>query len=183
MVLHPPVRAAILVAALCEIAAAAVVDRIAVVVGNDVITQGEVIEETRVTQFLNGDRLDLGPTARRAAAERLVDQQLIRNEMKIGQYPEPKAPDVDSVIADIRAQRFGGSEPAMQASLQVYGLTQAELKSHLQWQLAAIWFTNSRFHGPSALTPKQPTVEKQLDAWLKDKRAAIHIRFFPEAFQ
>jgi len=183
MVRHAPVRVAILAAALCEIAAAAVVDRIAVVVGNDVITQSEVIEETRVTEFLNGDRLDLGAAARRAAAERLVDQQLIRNEMKIGQYLEPKTTDVDSVIADIRAKQFGGSEAAMRASLQVYGLTEAELKSHLQWQLAAIWFTNTRFHGPSALTPKQPTVEKQLDAWLKEKRLGIHIRFFSEAFE
>ena len=65
------------------------IDRIAVVVGNQVITESEVILEARLTAFLNGQPLDLSAAPRRAAAERLVDQQLIRSEMQVGGYPMP----------------------------------------------------------------------------------------------
>src|ERR1051325_3153678 len=68
---------------------AAVVDRIAVVVGNTVITETEVIQEARLEAFLNQVPLDLSAQARKTAAEHLVDQQLVRNEMRIGSYPKP----------------------------------------------------------------------------------------------
>ena len=68
-----------------------VIDRVAVVVGNQVITASEVELEVRLTEFLNGAPLDLGPAARKAAAERLVDQQLIRNEMQAAGYAAPAA--------------------------------------------------------------------------------------------
>ena len=55
-------------------ASAAVVDRVAIVVGTKAITETELIEEVRLTQFLNGQPLDLGVAARRAAGDRLVDK-------------------------------------------------------------------------------------------------------------
>src|SRR5580700_11903799 len=44
---------------------AAVVDRVAVVVGKTVITESEVLDEVRLTEFLNGQPLELGPQQRR----------------------------------------------------------------------------------------------------------------------
>src|SRR3954465_12499103 len=81
---------------------AAVVDRVAVVVGNTVITETEVLQEARLEAFLNGAPLDLGPAARRAAAERLVDQQLVRNEMRIGAYPQPTATEIDDMLSNLK---------------------------------------------------------------------------------
>ena len=80
-------------------AAQNVIDRVAVVVGTQVITESEVILEARLTAFLNEQPLDLGAGPRRAAAERLVDQQLIRNEMQIGGYPMPPETEGDAVAA------------------------------------------------------------------------------------
>jgi hypothetical protein len=175
---------------ICGAARPAVVDRIAVVVGSDVITQSEVLEEVRMTEFLNGQPLKLGPPELRAGAERLVDQQLIRNEMKIGSYSQPPEANVDATLAQFRKQRFGGSDAAMRASLQAYGLTEDQLEARLRWQLAALRFTNIRFHTGIPSTPQQATarardgsVEQQLDAWLKEKRGATKIKFYPEAFQ
>jgi hypothetical protein len=183
----PMIFAAVMI---CGAARPAVVDRIAVVVGGDVITESEVLEEVRMTEFLNGHPLNLGPAERRAAAERLVDQQLIRNEMKIGSYPEPPEANVDATLATFRKQRFGGSDAAMRASLQAYGLTEDELKAHVRWQLAALRFTNIRFRTGIPSTAQQGSarakdgsVEQQLDAWLKEKRAGAKIKFYPEAFQ
>lgn len=177
------IRAAAAAAIFCAAGLGAVVDRIAVVVGSDVITESEVIEEVRMTEFLNGQRLDLSPALRRAAAERLADQEIIRDEMRIGNYPEPRDANVDATLAEFRAQRFGGSEAAMRASLQKYGLTESDLKKHLRRQLAALRFTNSRFHAGIPGAPQQATVEQQLDAWLKEKRQSTRIQFFQEAFQ
>jgi parvulin-like peptidyl-prolyl isomerase len=189
------IRAAAAAVLLCGAALAVVVDRIAVVVGDDVITESEVIEEVRMTEFLNGQKLDLSTTQRRAAADRLVDQQLIRDEMEVGNYSEPPDQDVDATLEQFRTKRFGGSDAALRASLQAYGLTESELKKHLRWQIAAVRFANARFQpgipaapapkagAPAGAAPKQATVEQLLDAWLKEKRSTTTIRMFKEAFE
>jgi hypothetical protein len=124
-----------------------VIDRIAVVVGNTVITETEVDQEARLAAFLNGTPLKLDPETKKASANRLVDQQLIRNEMKIGAYPEPTAAEVDDMLKNLKQEKFGGSDAAMKASLEKYGISDEQLRQHLSWQLAAIRFTDMRFSG------------------------------------
>ncbi len=123
---------------------AAVVDRIAVVVGKTVITESEVLEEVRLTEFMNQEPLDLGPEQRRAAADRLVDQQLIRNELEIGNYPQPTESEADEMLRKFRQEHYA-SIPQFRAALEKYGLTEDQLKQHLRWQLAAMRFTDLRF--------------------------------------
>lgn len=177
---------------------AGVIDRVAVVVGNQVVTETEVQEEVRVTEFLNGEPVDLGPAQRRAAAERLVDQQLIRNDMVTGGYSQPPAGEADKMLADLKEERFHGREPEYRATLARYGITEAELKEHLRWQLAVMRFTDARF---SPNIPREPAVqtanrmragaapapengvEQQLEAWLKEARSNTRIQFRKEAFQ
>lgn len=182
-------------------ARAAVLDRVAVVVGNDVITESEVAEEVRVTELLNRQPLDLGPEQRRAAAERLVDQQLIRKEMQIGVYQPPSESEVDAVLRNFRQEHFG-SVAQYRAALPKYGITEEQLKEHLSWQLAAVRFTESRFQpitpAANAQNPDRAsadrqsgaadaaagsTVDQQMEAWLKDARSQTRIDFKKEAFQ
>jgi hypothetical protein len=172
---------------------AAVVDRIAVVVGNTVITETEVLQEARLEAFLNQTPLDLSAQQRKTAAERLVDQQLVRNEMRIGSYPPPSPAEVDSMLANFRKDNFP-SVDAYRAALERYGVTEDQLKQHLSWQLAAIRFTDLRFGVPAsaeqsadrvrpgAATPKGD-VDQQLEAWLKESRNNIKVQFKPGAFQ
>ena len=138
-------------------ATAAVIDRVAVVVGKIVILESEVNQEMRLTSFLNGQPLAPNAQARREAAERLVDQQLIRNEMQIGHYPEPQAAEKDSVLQKFRKENYPDTA-AYQAALQKYGITEDQLKQHLVWQLEVLHFTDVRF-GPgmaSALPARTP---------------------------
>jgi hypothetical protein len=160
---------ALLVAAIAQ---AGVLDRVAVTAGKDVITESEVLEEIRVTDFLNQAPLDRGPEARRAAAERLVDQYLIRNEMRLEGFPQPQASAADPTLRQFRQDHFHTAAP-YQASLQKYGITEAELKQHLLWQVAAMRFTQQRFAPGS----------KEMDAWLKQIRSQTRIDFRQEAFQ
>jgi hypothetical protein len=123
----------------------AVLDRVAVVVGNNVITESEVGEELRLEQFLAGQPLDFSPQQRRAAADRLVDQQLIRQEMEVAHYQPPEPGKADAMLRNLRQQRFR-SDAEYRAALQKYGITEDQLKRYLLWQLTAIQFTDQRFH-------------------------------------
>ena len=175
--------------------AAGVIDRVAVVVGNQVITESEVLLEVRLTEFFNGQTLDLGADQRKAAAERLVDQQLIRNEMQIGGYPMPVESEGDAVLRKFRQDNYPGI-PAFRAALENHGLTEDEVKRHLLWQAAAMHFTDLRFHMTMA-APATPsadqsqsadrsvdtTVEDQMEVWLKEARSNTRIQFKKGAFQ
>lgn len=195
---------------------AAVLDRVAVVVGNAVLTEGEVDEELRLEQFTASQPLDVSPQQRRAAADRLVDQQLIRQELQVSHYKTPEPAKADAMLAMFRQEHYR-SDADLRAALQKYGLTEDELKQYLLWQLTAIQFTDERFHPttqtapessanreiqPPAPSPKPvapptfpPTesadrlvpgansVDQELDAWLKQARAATRVQFKEEAFQ
>ena len=176
--------------------AAGVIDRVAVVVGNQVITESEVLLEVRLTEFFNGQPLDLGADQRKAAAERLVDQQLIRNEMQIGGYPMPVESEGDAVLRKFRQENYPGI-PAFRAALENHGLTEDEVKRHLLWQAAAMRFTDLRFHMTMAAPAAEPsadrsqsadrsadtTVEDQMEVWLKEARSNTRIQFKKGAFQ
>src|SRR5690349_17240536 len=131
------VPAAIMGLAMMDLSMAAVIDRIAIVVGNTVITESEVLREVRLTEFLNRQPLDLGPAARRAAAERLVDQQLIRNEMTTGHYPMPADTEAGDMVRNFREENYP-DEDSFNKALQKYGLTGEDLKQHFLWQLGVL---------------------------------------------
>ena len=178
-------------------AAAGVVDRVAVVVGAAVITESEVLEELRLTEFLNSQPLDMGPEQRRAAAEKLVDQQLIRKEMEIGHYPEPSAAEAAAMLQSFRQQHFPATA-AFRAALEKYGITEDQLKRRLLWQLTAMRFTDVRFRPGIAGSPEQTAdrtsagatvpasgadVDQQMNAWLQEARATTKVTFKTGVFQ
>ena len=176
--------------------AQSVIDRVAVVVGNQVITETEVRREVRLTQFFNGQPLDLGAQARRNAAERLVDQQLIRDEMQIGGYQPADSAEADTLLRQFR-QQYHSNDAAFQALLDKYGLTQDDVKRHLLWQSAALHFAEQRFRmvnpaqpaqsadrvAGAAPTPSKAAEEDEMDAWLKQARSGTKIQFKKGAFQ
>ncbi len=160
-------------------------DRIAATVGSEVITEGQVLDEIRIVAFLNGRKPDFSPAERRRAAERLVDQALIRREMRIAQFPEPSLSDADKALDELWRKRYP-SRAAFRKALEAYGIPERELLHHLRWELAALRFTDYRFRPFAAARPgtSQPDgADRQMEAWLKQARAATRIRFFKEAFQ
>jgi hypothetical protein len=188
---------------LLALGSAAVVDRVAIVVDKKVITESEVLDDLRLTAFLNDQPLDLGPAARRQAAEHLVDQELIRRELESSGYPQPSAGESDALLRKLRQDRFH-SLAEYRAALQKYGVAEEQLKQRLLWQLTAIRFTDLRFRpqqpeansqsadratdnaaGATATvaTAATPSVDQQMDAWLKQARANSKIAFKQEAFQ
>ena len=134
----------VVVAAVCA-AGAVVIDRIAVVVERQAIKLSDIDRDLRVTEFLNREPLDLGPQARKKAAERLIDQVVIRNAVTVNGFPGPSEKDADALLADLRRDRFGGSAERLRQALSGYGLTEDQLLEQLLWQLQVLRFIDQRF--------------------------------------
>jgi peptidyl-prolyl cis-trans isomerase SurA len=138
------VHAAVLFGLLIIGLQAEIIDRIAVTLDNQVITQSEITLEIRLAALLNGDPPDFSPAAKRKAADRLIEQKLIRREMLVGRYAQPSPEEVGPMLQQIQAQRFHSAEQYRQA-LAKYGISEDDLKGHLSWQLSLLRFIDIRF--------------------------------------
>ncbi len=176
-----------------SVSTASVVDRVAIVIDKKVITESELLDDLRLTEFINGQPLDLGPLARRDAAEHLIDQEFIRRDMEGGGFAKPDAAKGDALLRKFRQDHYP-SPAAYRAALQKYGVTEEQLKQRLLWQLTAIQFTDLRFRPVQQEEPSQSadravtdgaaaSVDQQMDAWLKQARSTAKIDLKPEAFQ
>ena len=123
---------------------AEILDRIAVSVGNRVITATDLDREIRVTAFLNGAKPDLSAANKRATAERMVDQKLIRHELETSRYPVPAASEVEPELDAFR-KRYFTSDADYHRALGQAGITEADLKAELLWQRTLLLFIDVRF--------------------------------------
>lgn len=135
---------AVAIVSMCSTAAPVVIDRIAIIVNDRVVKDSDIEREIRVTDFLNGDPLQFTAEARRKAADRLIDQTIIRREMRVAQYPEATREEIDQLLTEIRKQRFG-TDTAFGSQLKRYGITEEELRRHLAWQITVLHFIEQRF--------------------------------------
>lgn len=120
-------------------------DRMAVVVGKHVIKESDIDRDLRVTEFLNGAPLSFSPDAKRQAAERLIDQEIIREEIATGEYKRPAESEAAALERQLVRDRFGGAEARFREVLARYGLTEEQLREQLLWQLTVLRFIDQRF--------------------------------------
>lgn len=133
-------------------ASAEIIDRIAVTVGKHAIKLSDIDRDLRVTSFLNREPLNLSSNAKCAAAERLIDQALIGDEIEEGGYDRPADSDVEAMLNKIRQERFGGSDARLREALETYGLTEDQLRQQLSWQLEVLRFIDQRFRAGVLVT-------------------------------
>ena len=141
---------------------AEIIDRVAATVGARAITQSDVLEEIRLSAFLNRTKPDFGLASRRAAAERLVERALAEIEMEIGQYPAPDDSEVTAQLATVRKQ-YSPSQDAWIKALAGYGIREETLRLHLLRQVALLRFIDARF-GPGA-----QVLEEDLSAYYQGR--------------
>jgi peptidyl-prolyl cis-trans isomerase SurA len=144
---------------------AEIIDRIVITVGNQVITQSQVDDEVRVTAFLNREKLDLGVEARKQAADRLIEQALIKREMDLSHYPLPELGDAGESLQSLKAMY--SSETEFQDALEAYGVSPDELTRRLWWQLTLLRFIDYRFRPGIQIPPAdvQAYYRQQLSEW------------------
>jgi len=150
--------------ALIPIAAAAgaeTIDRIAVALGNRVITQGAVVEQVRVAGFLNRTPLALDPASMRRMAERMIEQQLLRREMESSRFPTPSEDEAKPMIEKIKRDQYP-SEADYRAELAKYGIGEEALVRNLVAQLVTLRFVELRFR------PSNTVTEGEIEIYYRD---------------
>lgn len=133
---------------------AEIVDRVAVSVGTQVITQSELNRATRITQFLNGDPLDLSAAARKKVAERLVEVKLVNQELAVGKYPPIDPKEIDPAIEALKRERFR-TEDGYRSALETYGISESQLRDYLLMLRQFAQFTEIRFQPGIQVTEEE----------------------------
>ena len=122
-------------------ARAVLIDRIAVVVGRAPILDSDIVRDIRVTAFLNHQRPDFALTSRKQAASRLIDQELIRQQIRFGGFPVASQQETTQLLKQIEQDRGA----RFSAVLEQDGISKAELRDRLSWQLTVLRFIDAMF--------------------------------------
>lgn len=171
---------------------AVIVDRVAITVGNKVITESEIDLRIRLTAFENDEKPDFSLAARRQAAQRLIEQKLVEREMDVGRYPRV-TPEAAKPLSATQAQK-----------LKDAGLTLADLARDITWQSELLTFLSLRFRPAVQVTDQDvekyfkdkslkgelndvradieekltgERADKELDLWLQDQRKVTRIEY------
>lgn len=185
-------------------AAAVIVDRVAIAIGSQVITDSEIDQRIRLTAFENGEQPDFSPGARKLAASRLIDEKLVEHEMSIGRYPGMPESRKPALLAAYEKEHGGSAQ--LRRELAARGLTPKELMDDLARQQNLLTFLKLRFRPAVQVTEQEirkyytdhysaskiplndvrSTIEQQLtdssadvelDAWLKSHRQGTAIEY------
>jgi hypothetical protein len=156
-------RRFILLLLLSAMASAVIVDRIAVVVGDKVITESEIGQRIRLAAFQNHEKPDLSLASRRHAAQELIDQRLIDREMDVGHYSRVDASRSKALLDDY-AKTEHTDAAGLAKELSAYGLTPDDLEEDLGRQADLLTFLNLRFRPAVEVTDQD--IQKYFDTVL-----------------
>jgi hypothetical protein len=184
-------------------ARAEIIDRIAVSVGNRVITQSDLDRQIRVIAFQNGVKPDLSPANKRAVADKMIQQKLIERELESSRYPRPLPADLAPAVEEFKKAHYE-DEAAYQRAMAEYSITEQDLLDVLVWERTLLNFIAIRFEtGVQVAEPeveayaRQNTVtaaeaeralisqraDEQVDQWLRDVRRRTEVIVHDEVFQ
>jgi hypothetical protein len=123
-----------------------VLDRIVATVNSQIILQSEWQDAVRYEAFVGGRSIDqVQARDRKAALDRLIDQELLREQMRSSGFPHASSEEVEKRIQEIRKQYAGAeSEAGWQAALGRYGLTENELKKRVALQVDLMGLVDAR---------------------------------------
>lgn len=152
---------ALLLFAACD---AEIVDRVAVAIGHQVVTDSSIRRLIRLSSYFQRLQPDFSPEARRQAAERLVNQALIQKEMTLIRYPMPNVPEARQQMQEIQAARKQ-SDVEFRAELARYGFTEDDLQEEIIWQLTLARFIDFRFR--PGIQVSEEEIQKYYDEEIK----------------
>jgi hypothetical protein len=122
-----------------------IVDRVIATVNGQPILQSDWDIELRCEAFLDQRPLQFTPEAGRASLDRLVDQELLRQQIRTFQLQPAGDDRLHARLDEIRRQIPGAaSDAGWQAALRNYGLTQSEVEDRVADQVEILHFVEIR---------------------------------------
>lgn len=140
----------------------AVIDRVAVSLGRQVITLSAVRRQLRMEALASGKPVDDTPAGRRAAAGRLIDQAIFGREIELGGFAPPALAEADAQIDGYLKQR-GVTRSALAAEVARLGFTDDEFRHSIQWRLHVERFIDFRFAAGTQVTADE------IEAYYRDE--------------
>ncbi len=119
-------------------------DRIAITVGQDVITEQEIYEQLRIAAFLNGTKPEFTQQMLRDTADRIVMQRLVLQDMKANGFSLPTDEEVQEALAQSQRSLWGSIE-AFEKAAKDAGLPEEALKDFLYKMVATEKYIDFRF--------------------------------------
>lgn len=140
-----------------------VVDRIVANVNGNIVLQSDWDDEVAFEAFVDGrDPQSFTPEERKAALDRLIDQELLREQVRPSQEAPPE--QVEARVAEVRKlQPEYASNEGWRAALQRYGITQSELEKRLGNQLQLMKLVEDR------LRPSIQIDQKAVETYYHDE--------------
>ncbi len=156
------VAAMVFMAGVC--AAQQVVDRIVATVNRQPILLSDWEVELRYEALLDQKPLPVSDDVARAALDRLIDQELLRQQLKSYRVDAPTTEEINDRIKEIRRQIPGADNDAgYHADLARYGLTEQELRDRVATQALILRFIDVR------LRPSVHVERRAIDAYYNEK--------------
>ncbi|MFZ0958668.1 MAG: SurA N-terminal domain-containing protein [Candidatus Sulfotelmatobacter sp.] len=142
-----------------------VIDRIVARVNGRIILQSELDEALSYEALLNGKPLNLfSADDRRAVLDRLIDQELLHEQLKSSEFPHATEAEASGQIAGARKlYPEAATDEGWQALLAKYGLREKDLVSHVQMQIDLMRLVDAR------LRPAVQIDSKSIEAYYRDK--------------
>jgi len=132
-----------------------VIDRVLVVVNNTPILLSDWDEAWRCEALLAGRTPESYSEAERQAVfQRLVDQELLRQQMRTYLLPPVAPEDVQQELKQVRSQLSGENDAQWESLLQRTGVTETELTRRLQQQIEVERFVDVRFRAGIRVTDR-----------------------------
>jgi hypothetical protein len=142
-------RRALQIALVClacaGVSAGEIIDRIVATVNGQPILQSDWDLALRCEAFLDQRPLQFTPEAARASLERLVDQELLRQQIRTFRLKAVSESELRSRIQEMRKQiPDAATDAGWQAALSRYGITESELEERITDQLEILRFIDVR---------------------------------------
>jgi peptidyl-prolyl cis-trans isomerase SurA len=147
---YNPLKAAglglVLLVASLPVSAGDILDRIVATVNGHIILQSDWEDALRFEAFTsNRSTAQLTTQDRKASLDRLIDQELLREQMHSADFQHATGEEVNDRIAAIRKQySLAESEPGWRDALTSYGLTDNELRQRISSELDALRLVDAR---------------------------------------
>jgi hypothetical protein len=129
-----------------EIRAGNIVDRVVATVNGNAILQSDWEDAIRYEAFIDHRPLDnFGSDERKASLDRLIDQELLREQVQASYIEPAKSAAVDEHIRKVRKLYPGTeTEQGWQATLQRYGIKEKEMETRIAQQLELMQLVEAR---------------------------------------
>jgi hypothetical protein len=123
---------------------AELLDRIAITVGKDVVTEQQIYEQLRIAAFLDGAKPEFTQQQLRDTADRMVLQRLVLQDMQANGFPLPTGEEVEQALRDSREKHWGSAAGFDQAARDA-NVSREAVTDFLSRLVATIKYIDFRF--------------------------------------